>query len=329
MAAAERAVVGSAPAAAVVQRQDDSGVWGGNLLGVTPNARAGIQETGTIAQYRHLGELGYPRVSRPFKLADRMLFRLLSRDDDPALLFEHEKWALKDSQDAVEWVRQHEREAVTAALAEAGYLEDPRLRGSAHKVATTVSNFLRSPLAENPFVRSGKTTILHPEANPPTWYTVAMIAAMPNLRRERAGFTERLGQYLAGPASKRAFGVKVGKKLLKPDFLLLGNPIEADSKGVPKDLILALYFLEQLARIGALQMSPVGARVAARLFSEVDDLGVWRPRKLTPVRKTFHPMAYHHHGLQPEPTTGEQRLVEVTFRLALVAQLSGMTVDYS
>ena len=327
--AAREAVVTSKAAEAVTRKQKDTGIWGGNLLGVTPNARAGIKEIGTIAQYRRLVQLGYPHNTRPFKLADRVLFRLLSRDEDPWLLFEHEKWAVKDSPEAVEWVREHEREAAAAALAEAGFAEDPRLRGAAHKVATAVSNYLRSPLAENPFIRSGKTTVLSPEAHPPTWYTVAMIAAMPNLRRERAGFTERLAQYLAGTATKRAFTVKVGKKSLKPDFLLLGNPIEADAKGHPKDLTFAVYFLEQLARIGALTMSPVGMRVAARLFSECDEFGVWRPKKVPTIKKTFHPMAYHHQHREEDAKTGESRFVDVTFRLAMVAKHAGLELDYA
>ena len=168
-------------------------------------------------------------------MADRVLFRLLSRDEDPSLLFEFQKVA-KSEPRAVEWARNVIREAASAALAEGGHIDDPRLRGAAHKIASNVSQFLRSPIAEKPFVRSGSASLLHPEAYPPTWYSVAMIAAMPNLQRERAGFTERLGHYLAQPAPKKAFAIALGKKRIKPQHLLLGDPIEADSKGTPKDL---------------------------------------------------------------------------------------------
>ena len=166
------------------------------------------------------------------------------------------------------------------ALAEAGYAEDPRLRGAGHKIANAISQFLRSPLAEKPFLKSGKQIVLHPEAHPPSWYSVAMLASMPNLQRERAGFTERLGHYLAQPAPKKAFVIQVGKKTVKPQHLLLGDPIEADRKGCPKDIPLALHYIELLARMGALQWAPVATKVLARLLKDCDETGIWRPKNL-------------------------------------------------
>ncbi|MBK8005038.1 MAG: hypothetical protein IPK12_14220 [Gemmatimonadetes bacterium] len=127
------------------------------------------------------------------------------------------------------------------------------MRGSAHKIASEVSEFLRSPIAEKPFVRSGASTILNPEATPPTWLSLALVASMPALQRERAAFTERLGHYLSLPTPKKAWALAIGKKKLKPTHILLGDPIECDAKGTPKDLPLALHFLEMMARIGALR----------------------------------------------------------------------------
>ncbi len=258
--AAHLAVCESKTAVAVVKKQKDTGTWGGNLLGLAPSAAQGIKDVGTIPCYRRLLQLEWPRNGRPFKLADRVLFRLLSRDEDPALLFEMQK-LVKSDPEATIWARDVIREAASAALAEAGYAEDPRLRGAGHKIANSISQFLRSPTAEKPFVKSGKTLALHPEAHPPSWYSVAMIAAMPNLRRERAGFTERLGHYLAQPAPKKAFVVQVGKRSIKPQHLLLGDPIEADAKGFPKDMPLALHYIELLARMGALEWAPVATKV--------------------------------------------------------------------
>ena len=162
---------------AVIKKQKDTGTWGGNLLGVAPAAAQGIKDVGTIPQYRRLLQLGLPTAARPYKLADRLLFRLLSRDEDPALLFEYQKPA-KGDEGYTLWARALVREAATAALAEAGQIEDPRVRGAAHKIASDVSEFLRSPLAEKPLVRAGTGAVLHPEANPPTWYTPALMAAV-------------------------------------------------------------------------------------------------------------------------------------------------------
>jgi len=324
----EQAVQESKAAVAITKKQRDDGVWGENLLGLTPLVKEGIKDVGTVAQYRRLLQLGYPRASRPFKLADRLLFRLLSRDEDPGLFFEYQK-LVKVAPQAGEWVRDYEREAATCALAEAGYREDPRIRGSAHRVATPVSQFLRSPLADHPFSRSGKTLILNPEAHPPTWYSLAMVAAMPNLQRERAGFMERLGQYLSKPASKRTYTIAVGRRHIKPTHILLGDPMEADAKGNVKDIPLALHFLELLSRIGAAGESPIALRVLHRLTQDCDNHGVWRPKKLTAAPRPHHPASYHTYPLHPDPRTGESRYADVTFRLALIAKTMGRQLEYT
>ena len=226
------AVVESKAAVAVIKKQKDTGVWGGNLLGLAASAAQGIKDVGTIPQYRRLLQLGWPRASRPFKLGDRVLFRLLSRDEDPALLFEFQKM-VKSDVEAEAWARGIMREAASAALAEAGYAEDPRLRGAGHKIANAISQFLRSPLAEKPFLKAGKQIVLHPEAHPPSWYSVAMLSFMPNLQRERAGFTERLGHYLAQPAPKKSFVIQVGKRTRQAAAPAPGRPHRDRRQGPP------------------------------------------------------------------------------------------------
>ncbi|MGH7702093.1 MAG: hypothetical protein ACREMO_03305 [Gemmatimonadales bacterium] len=326
--AARQALVEGRSAQVILKKQKETGVWGGNILGLAPSAAQGIKDVGTIPQYRRLLQLEYPHDSRPFRLADRILFRLLSRDEDPALLFEFQKTAKSDSA-AQGWARGVIREAASAALAEAGHLEDPRLRGAAHRIASGVSQFLRSPLAEKPFIRSGRQTVLHPEAYPPSWYSVAMLGAMPNLQRERAGFTERLGHYLAQPAPKKAFVLKVGKKTVKPQHLLLGDPIEADRNGIPKDVPLALHYIELLARIGALHTAPVATKVLARLLKDCDEQGVWHPRNLRSLPKAGNRITYHCFPLDLETKAVESRQVDVTFRLAVIARLLDWAVEYS
>jgi len=325
--AAQEAAEASKPVQAIVKKQKENGVWGGNLVGLAPSAKDGIKDVGTVAQHRRLIELGYRTSGRPFKLSERVLFRILSRDEDPALNFEFAK-VVKAGLPAEEWVREHFREAALVALAEGGHIEDPRVRGAAHKLATDVSQFLRSPISEKPFARSGSKTILDPEAHPPTWYSTAMLAAMPNLQRERAGFTERLGQYLSNPAPKRTYTVLVGKKSLKPDFVLLGNPIEADAKGQPKDIPLALLFIELLVKLGALSTAPLAVKVLNRLLTDCDERGVWRPKGLKSLPRAPNKHSYHMFPLQAPSKAPESRLVDVTFRLALIAKLSGWHLEY-
>jgi hypothetical protein len=328
IAAAHAAVTESKAALAVVKKQRDSGVWGGNLLGLAPSPAQGIKDVGTIPQYRRLLQLEWPRASRPFKLGDRVLFRLLSRDDDPALMFEFQKM-VKSDLEAEAWARGIMREASSAALAEAGYAEDPRLRGAGHKIANAISQFLRSPLAEKPFLKSGSQIVLHPEAHPPSWYSVAMLSFMPNLQRERAGFTERLGHYLAQPAPKKSFVIQVGKRTVRPQHLLLGDPIEADAKGQAKDVPLALHYIELLARMGALAWAPVASKVLSRLLKDCDDSGVWRPKNLRSQPKASNKISYHYYPLLTDAKTTESREADVTFRLALIAKLLGWSLDYA
>ncbi len=324
---ARAALEGSKAVQAIAKKQKENGTWGGNLLGVAVSAAQGIKDVGTIPQYRRLIQLGLPSSSRPFKLADRLLFRLLSRDEDPTLLFEYQK-AAKGDEAYTNWARNLTREAATAALAESGNLEDPRVRGSAHKIANDISEFLRSPLAEKPFARSGSATVLHADAHPPDWTALAMVAAMPNLQRERAGFTERLRHYLAQPTPKKAFAIAVGKKKIKPTHLIMGDPIEADSKGVPKDLPLALHFLELLARIGGVADSPSAAKVLGRILKDVDETGVWNPKGLRAAPKAISKASYHTFPLDLETKAPEWKQVDVTFRLALIAKLMGWSLEY-
>jgi hypothetical protein len=324
----QHAILEAKAVTAVVKKQKDNGVWGGNLLGLASSVSEGVKDVGTIPQYRRLLQLAYPTTGRPFKLADRVLYRLLSRDEDPSLLFEFQK-SVKSDPEAEAWARGIMREAASAALAEAGHADDPRLRGAGHKIASAISQFLRSPLAEKPFIKSGKQMVLHPEAHPPSWYSVAMLASMPNLQRERAGFTERLGHYLAQPAPKKAFVIQVGKKTVKPQHLILGDPIDADAKGVAKDIPLALHYIELLSRMGALEWAPVATRVLGRLVQDCDENGVWKPKNLRSLPKQGNKITYHYYPLHIDAKTTEGKEVDITFRLAIIAKVLGWSLSYS
>lgn len=312
----------------LLRKQKPNGTWGDNILGVDPVRWKILEDVGTVSRYRRLVELGVPTADRAFRLADRLFYRLLSKDEAPELMFEFRK-AGKSSPELAAWVRGAMREAATTALAQGGQLEDPRVRGAAHRIASDVSQFLRSELADKPLLRRGRRTILHPEAYPPTIFSVAMVALMPNLQRERAGFVERLTAFLARPAAKREYVVVVGKKVVKPVYQLLGDPIQADSGGHAKDLPLALHWLELLVRLGALRTSETAQRVLARLLKECDDQGVWAPKSLRSVPKSASKLADFAFPLEPDLKTPEHRQADVTFRLALIAKLAGWQLEFA
>ncbi|HTT67283.1 MAG TPA: hypothetical protein VMF70_04585 [Gemmatimonadales bacterium] len=313
------------PARQIAKKQKDTGVWGGNLLGVSPNKAAGIKDVGTIHQYRRLVELCWPQDSRPLKLAGRLLYRLLSRDSDPKLLFEFQKFGAAEP--GVEpWIREIVREAAAAALAHVGNGDDPRVRGAAHKIANAVSQFLRSELVDDPLVKTSQGWVLRPGAYPPTLFSVTLLAMLPAVQRERAGLVERLGSYLAQPATKKSFGVAAGKKVLKPSFVLLGDPLKVAASGQPDDLPFALHWMEILARLGVLQRSATATRVWARLLKDCDDQGVWTPKNLRAIPRRISPWSYHAFPLQADARTPESRQADVTFRMSLISRLAGWEI---
>jgi hypothetical protein len=314
-----------APARQVAKKQKDTGVWGGNLLGVSPNKTAGIKDVGTLHQYRRLVELGWTQDSRALKLGSRLLFRLVSRDDDPKLLFEFQKYGAAEP-GSEPWIREVIREATAAALAQGGYGEDPRVRGAAHRIANNISQFLRSELVENPFVRVSRAWVLDPKAYPPTFFSVALLALLPAVQRERAALVERLGGYLAQPPVKKAFGVLCGKKILKPNWVLLGDPLKVTGSGQTDDLPLALYWMELLARLGVLHHSTTAPRIWARLLKDCDEQGVWSPKNLRTLPRRLAPWSYHAFPLQGDGKTLESRQADVTFRMALIARLAGWEI---
>lgn len=325
------------PAQAIARKQRANGLWGGNLLAPGASTSYGWSEPGTVYQYRRLIELGWPPVGRHFRDADRFLFQLLSRiePDDPdrsiaqraqELLVEFQKPGKTDP-GLGRWARRVGREAAACTLARGGHSDDPRVRGTAHTIASNISQYLRSELAEKPFKKAQGKTVLEPFACPPTIFAIEMLAFLPPVQRERAGFIDRLGQYLSVPAPRRAFFILAGKKLLKPVFEILGDPLRADAAGHVSDIPLAVYWIELLARLGLVRAIPSASKVLARLFNECDDLGIWSPKSLRALPKALSPLTAHCFPLEGPGRSPAQRQTDVTFRLALIARLMSIPVD--
>ncbi len=311
----------------ITRKQRPTGVWGSNILGVGPSKSLDIKDIGTVSQYRRLLEMGVSPSDRAFQLANRLFFRLLSRDDDPKLLFEYRKSA-KANPDVVDWARGEMHEASTAALTHAGRIEDPRVRGAAQRVANALSHFLRSDLTQKPIIKKGARYILHPEAHPPSLYSVALIAYMPNLQRERADFIERLVQFLTQPAPKKAFVIMVGNKRFAPTTQILGDPMQNDSAGRPKDLPFALHWMELLARLNALEASASAQRALTRFLNDCDDDGIWKGKSLRTFPKSSSGLVGFAFPLETNDKTADSRRVDVTFRLAHIAKLAGLDLEF-
>jgi len=335
--ALRQAVLEYKPALAIARKQKASGLWGGNLLAPAASKAYGWTEPGTDYQYRRLLELGWPPSERVFRNADRFLFQLLSRieTDDPdravaqralELLVEFQR-AAKADPGLGRWARRMGREGAACALARGGHSDDPRVRGTAHTIASNVSLYLRSELAANPFKKAQGKTVLDPHACPPTIFAVEMLAFLPPVQRERAGFIERLGHYFSSPAPRRAFFILAGKRLLKPIFELLGDPLRADAQGHITDIPFALYWIELMARLGLVRQIPSVSRVLARLFNECDDQGIWSPKSLRAMPKPTSPLTAHYFPLEGPGKSPAQRQTDATFRLGLIARLMGIPIE--
>lgn len=311
----------------IIKKQRSNGVWASNILGLGESKSLGIKDIGTVSQYRRLLELGVPATDGAVQLTNRLFYRLLSRDVDPKLLFEYQK-AAKTNPDLVIWARASMQEAAAAALAHAGLVEDPRVRGAAQHVIDALSHFLKSDAATKPTVKKGMRHILNPDAHPPTIYSVALLAYMPNFQREQASFIELLQQFLAQPAPKKSFVVLVGKKSYKPTTQILGDPLQNDSAGRPKDLPFALHWMELLARLNWLRASPSAQRALARLLKDCDAEGVWTAKGLRSFPKSPAALTRFTFPLEHSDKKHEARRADVTFRLAHLAKLMGLELEY-
>ena len=151
---------------------------------------------------------------------------------------------------------------------------------------------------------------------------------MPNFQREQASFIELLQQFLAQPAPKKSFVVLVGKKSYKPTTQILGDPLQNDSAGRPKDLPFALHWMELLARLNWLGASPSAQRALARLLKDCDAEGVWTAKGLRSFPKSPAGLTGFTFPLERSDKKQEARRADVTFRLAHLAKLMGLELEY-
>ena len=308
------------------RKQRPTGLWASNVLGTGPSVSAGTKDVGTIAQYRRLIELGVTANHRSIQLANRLFFRLLSRDEDPKLLFEFQKPA-KTNPELVEFARDAIKEGAACALAHSGLIDDPRVRGAASNIVNDLSHFLRSDIADKPIITKSSRHRLHPDARPPTIHSIALLAYMPVFQRERAGVIDRLAEFLSRPIPKKTYVMEIGKKTVKPTTQLLGDPLQNDDAGRPKDLPFALHWMELLARLNTLERSASATKAMARLFNDCDDDGVWSPRNLRALPKSPSGLADFSFPLENDTTKSETRRADVTFRIARLAKISGMELE--
>jgi hypothetical protein len=314
----------SPTALALAVSQSVGGSWNDSML-TAPNGKAGgLKGIGTVHAVRRLLEYGWDMDTPPLHQARRLLFRLLALDNDAAFAFELVPKRGADA-DAVPRARALLREASAAVLAQAGYNKDPRVRGAATRVAIRVNDFLRSPIAESPLIRAGNQHVLSPDAAPPSFWLLLMLAHMPLFRTENFELMDRLASYLAAPAPRTAPSIAVDRDVLAMPHLILGDPLPT-LQAAMADLPWTLTWLELVARLGFLHKNDIWCGIFERLIAQRDADGVWRSRKGTAVPPSDNDFAWATYPLEEE-LVDERKWADVTFRIGLIARLSGRTIE--
>lgn len=316
-----------APALRLALSQNVDGIWNSSMLTV-PRSNSDFTSVGTIPAVRRLLEYGWDRESPPLSLARRVLFRLLAEDNDPGYLYELGPKAKDD--DAVRRGRLQLREAAAAALAQAGYESDPRLRGAARRILERIDGYLNTPLAEKPWKRVGNVHVLAPEVAPPTFHALTMLAHMPIFRQENYSETERIYQYVSQPNPRQDSIQLVGKKMVEMPHYILGDRLP-HRNAVEADVPFALMWLETMARLGFLRRNDNWMKMFERFEDDRDRSGVWHPHKGTSIPATSNPRVWPMFPLEDLSAAAGAKATgaawaDVTFRIGLIGKLLGREV---
>ena len=304
-------VYGHPPAITLAITQRAEGTWYNAMLAVPSPRAQGFEGIGTILAYRRLLEYGWEKDAPPLFHARRILFRLLAEDNDPTLLFELAEKGKHD--DDVRRNRVLLREAAAAALAQAGYEGDPRLRGAALRLLARVMTYLRSPLAADPWTDATKR-VLAPGASPPSYFFLLMLAHMPLFRLEHASEMDEILRYLTS--------AQQGEGSPGQRHLVMGDPL-ADEEGA-SDIAFATAWLELTARLGYLKRYDPWAQSFARLIEQCDESFVWRGKRGAGARASS-PFVWP--AFQLGAGTADDHASEVTFRLGLIAKFAGRPLE--
>ncbi len=306
----------------VLMMQEMDGTWSSGMLSVpTGNTLLGV---GTIPSYRRLLELGWSPELPGLTATKRLLFRLLAEDNDESLLFE--LGASSTDEELIIRSRKLLREAAAAALATAGFEGDPRLRGAARRMLDRTMLFLQSPLAQKPWIRSGNQHLLAPDATPPSFHFLTMLAHMPLFRSEHHVFMDRLYNYLSQPWPRQQPMQQVGSHLIEQSHYVLGDLLPTRNV-MDADMPSSLAWLEIVARLGFLHRNDNWTRLLDRLLDDRDRNGVWHPPRSVTMPELVPVWSWPLRALSDSSDKATAFSVDVTFRLGLIAKLSGREIE--
>jgi hypothetical protein len=311
------------PALMLALQQRADGTWNHSMLSLPSTRSDRFEGVGTVNAVRRLLEYGWEKDSPPILHARRALFRLLAEDNDPEFLYE--LGGKSNDEDLVRRGRSILREAAGAALAQAGYEDDPRLRGAARRVLERITTFLRSPFGQKPWIRVGNQHVLAPEAQPPSMYALVMFAHMPLFRTEHHEGMDRLYHFLTQPLPRQEPLQLIGKRVVPQSHLVLGDHLP-NRNAADADVPSAITWLELMARLGFLRRNDNWSKLFERFLDDRDDQGVWHPHKGMAAVRSANPFVWATYPLEGA-LSGDERWTDATFRLGLIARILGRPIE--
>lgn len=303
--------------------QSLDGTWGQRMLSLPDSSNGGVEGLGTIPAVRRMLEYGWDRESPPLAHARRPLFRLLSEDNDPHFMYELQ--GTTTNPETALRGRQILREAAAAALAQAGYEADPRIRGSARRTLERIDAYLDSALSDKPWVRIGNRHVLSEIASPPSIYALVMLAHMPIFRSEHYPEMERLYAYLSQPKPSQEAVQLYGKEVITQPHLVMGDLLH-NRNSVDNDVPFALMWFELMARFGFLKRNENWLRLFERFASDRKRDRVSRPNRGQEMPQSANPYVWPTFPLE-DRQEGDGRWTDVTFRVGLIARLLGWRIE--
>ena len=118
----------------------------------------------------------------------------------------------------------------------------------------------------------------------------------------------------------------VGKKMMPVPLLVLGDMLP-HRNAVDADIPMALAWLETMARLNFLRRNETWSKMFERFVDDRGRDGVWHPHKGMATPKTPNPFVWPFFPLESISTSGDERWTDVTFRIGLIARLSGRTIE--
>ena len=94
----------------------------------------------------------------------------------------------------------------------------------------------------------------------------------------------------------------------------------------PAGVAFALVWLELVARLGFLRRNDNWSKLFDRFLDDRDERGVWHPHKGMAMPRSSNPFVWPGFPLE-QMTSGDERWTDVTFRLGLIARLSGRPLE--